>query len=192
MRRLDDRALQRQLHALAATIRQRMAREAAGRSVRWTFQVRRGSVVSELLAASQSASMMSLGRVSRGRRKNLGSTALSVALRSARPTLILGEDGALRSPLMVLYTGTEAAGRALRLALNLHSRNQGGVRVLVWAENDDALQDELLRQAEAIVQQAGVPATDPSCIRQRYSCNTESGGGYAGLAARECRALVRV
>lgn len=158
VRRLDDRALQRQLRALAETMRQAMAREARRRPVRWTFQVRRGPVVAELLAASQAASIMSLGRASRRHRKKLGSTAQSVALQSARPILILGEDGELRSPLTVVYTGTETANRALRLAINLQYRDQIGVYVLVWTDEDGEQIDELRNQVDAIVGQAGVQA----------------------------------
>lgn len=158
VRRLDDQALRRQLRALAASIQQAMAREAGQRPVRWTFQVRRGSVVTELLAGSQSASMMSLGRTSR-RQRTLGSTAASIVRQSPRPVLILDEKGELQPPLTVVYTGTETADRALRLAIRLHDPNQVGIRVLIWAGESGHPVEKLRLQAETIVQQADVPAT---------------------------------
>ena len=132
VRQLNDRAMERNLRALAIVIREAMEREAAQLPVRWTFQVRRGAVVAELLAASQSAAMLSLGRAGRRRRQTLGSVAESVVRQCSRPVLILGEEGGLTRPLSVLYTGSEAADRALRLAIDLEVRNPGGLRVWVW------------------------------------------------------------
>jgi len=122
VRQLDNRAMERNLRVLAVVIREAMEREAAQLPVRWTFQVRRGAVVAELLAASQSAAMVSLGRAGRSRRQTLGSVAESIVRQSSRPVLILGEQGGLKRPLSLLYTGTEAADRALRLAIDLEVR----------------------------------------------------------------------
>ena len=126
VRQLDNRAMERRLRVLAVVIREAMEREAAQLPVRWTFQVRRGAVVAELLAASQSAAMLSLGRAGRSRRQTLGSVAESIVRQSSRPVLILGEQGGLQRPLALLYTGTEAADRALRLAINLEVRRESG------------------------------------------------------------------
>ncbi len=159
VRRLDDRAMERYLRVLAVGIRQAMEREAAQRPVRWTFQVRRGAVVAELLAAAQSASMLSMGRAGQARRSALGSTAQSLVRQSSRPLLILGENGGLKHPLSVLYTGSEAADRALRLALHLEQRNSGGLTVWVWAEESASPLDTLHARAEALVAQAGLHDT---------------------------------
>jgi nucleotide-binding universal stress UspA family protein len=145
VRQLNDRAMERNLRALAIAIREAMEREAAQLPVRWTFQVRRGAVVAELLAASQSAAMLSLGRAGRRRRRTLGSVAESVVRQCSRPVLILGEEGGLTRPLSVLYTGSEAADRALRLAIDLEVRNPGGLRVWVWDDPAAGLPAERLQ-----------------------------------------------
>lgn len=165
VRQLDNRAMERNLRVLAVVIREAMEREAAHLPVRWTFEVRRGAVVAELLAASQSAAMVSLGRGpsgrGRSRRQTLGSVAESVVRQSSRPVLILGEQGGLKRPLSLLYTGSEAADRALRLAIDLEVRREpsarGGLRVWVWREaGSDSPPDRLQARANGILAGAGL------------------------------------
>ncbi len=145
LRRLDNRSLERQLHGLATAIRRNMERIAAPVHVQWSFEVRRGVVGAELLAAAQSAAMISLGRASRRRRKTLGSTAQYIVSQTSRPVLILDEDGELKYPLTVLYTGSAAADRSLQLALPLVRRNKRELRVLVWAGDGERFSTEQLQ-----------------------------------------------
>ena len=180
VRRLDDRSLDRQMRALARSMQQAMAREAQRRPVRWTFQVRRGLVVAELLAAAHTASLVSLGRTSRGRRLRLGSTAEVVVRESPRPVLLLGDGGELRSPLTALYTGTEGSERALRFAVSLQRRNGGGLRVFVWSQGDGQRTVELTRELHAVLQQSAVEA----------SVVVATGGELGMLLAREAGTLV--
>lgn len=133
VRRLDSQAMERQLRVLAAVIREKMARAADRSHTRWSFQVRRGPVVTELLAASEGAAMLSLGRAGRRERKALGSTAQSVLGKASRPVLILGERGGLQYPLTVVYTGSVASERALALGVSLARRSHTLLRVWVWA-----------------------------------------------------------
>lgn len=189
VRRLDDLALQRQLRALAASIQQAMAREASRRPLRWTFQVRRGRVVTELLAASRSATVVSMGRRSRGRRRQLGSTAASVLRESPRPVLVLSEEGELRLPLTVVYTGSEASERALRFAVNLQYRNHGDLRVLVWSRGDRQREEELSRSVEVMLRKAAVEARIvPVTGRELGAALAQEGGTL--VVARENAALL--
>lgn len=147
LRRLDDVAMERQLRVLAATIQQVMERVAAQTPVRWSFRVRRGPVVEELLAAAQSAALLSVGRAGRVRRKGIGSTAQSLVSQAQRPLLILGEGSGLEYPLTVVYTGTAAAQRALELAVRLVRREPSRLRVVVWDGGDATLDTLQLEQA---------------------------------------------
>jgi nucleotide-binding universal stress UspA family protein len=147
LRRLDDVAMERQLRVLASTIQQVMQRVAAQTPVRWSFRVRRGPVVEELLAAAQSAALLSVGRAGRLRHRGIGSTAQSLVSQAQRPLLLLGEGSGLEYPLTVVYTGTEAAQRALELALRLVRREPSRLRVVVWAGGDAALDVGMLEQA---------------------------------------------
>lgn len=159
VRRLDDRSLERQMRALARSMQQAMLRESQRRPVRWTFQVRRGSVAAELLAAAHSASLVSLGRTSRGRRLRLGSTAATVVRESTRPVLLLGDGGELRPPFTALYTGTEGSERALRFAVRLQQSNGGGLRVLVWSQGAGERTVEVTRKLNVLLQQSAVEAS---------------------------------
>lgn len=132
-RRLDNSSMERQMRAIARAIRQAMAEVANQAHVRWSFQVARGPVTAELLAAAEAALLLSMGRAGRRRRKSLGSTVQSVVSRTSRPVLILDEEGQLKYPLTVLYTGSPAADRALRLAIQLTQRTPSELRVLIWA-----------------------------------------------------------
>jgi nucleotide-binding universal stress UspA family protein len=148
-RRLDNIGIERQLRALEATIRQAMERIGERLRIHWTFEVRRGLVVDELLAAAEAASLLSLGRAAgRQHRTALGVTAQSIVRAARRPVLVLGEHGGLRYPLVVLYTGSEAADRALRLALSLAERRQRGMVVLIWADASRASVERLERQVK--------------------------------------------
>ncbi len=149
-RQLDPLALERQLRAVAATIQRAMSQATTQTPVRWHFQVRRGPVVGELLAAAQNAALLSVGRAGRFRRQSLGSTVQSLVHQSRQPLLILGEDNRLVYPLIVVYTGTPAAERALLFAARLAARNRSGLRVLLWPR-DEANED--LAELEAQVRE---------------------------------------
>jgi nucleotide-binding universal stress UspA family protein len=135
MRPLENANLERQLRTLAWSIQERMKRVAAQTPVRWSFRVRRGPVVSELLEAARNAALISLGRAGQVRRTTLGSTARSLLSQSRRPLLLLGEGAGLAYPLTVLYTGSPAAQRALDLAARLARRHSSPVRVLLWSDS---------------------------------------------------------
>jgi len=165
VRRLDNRALQRQLRALAASMRQVMAREAGRHPIRWEFSVLRGPVVTELLAASQSAVVVSVGRTSRGRRTNLGSTARSIVRESSRPVLITGQGAELRLPLTVVFTGTQASERTLQFALTIGNRRMhNGIRILVWSQDNGQRLDELRRRAASLAREVAVDALIVSAV----------------------------
>lgn len=135
-RRLDNAEVERQLRALAGIIQQSMDQVATQTPIRWTFQVRRGSVVNELLAASQGADLLSLGRSGQGRRSTLGSTASAMVQKSQRPLLILGREGTLAYPLTAVYTGSATSQRALRWLATLNRDHERSVRVLLVVRPD--------------------------------------------------------
>lgn len=145
LRPLDNAQIERQLRSVASIIERSVSRATLQTPVRWTFQVRRGAVVDELLAAAEQATLLSVGRAGRARRKRLGSTAQSLLRLSPRPVLIMGEEGGLRYPLTVVYTGSPAARRAVALAARLGERGRRPVQVLLWqtdATNPDATETE--------------------------------------------------
>jgi nucleotide-binding universal stress UspA family protein len=145
--RIDSPGMERQLRAQATTIRETMRTATAQTPVPWTFRVLRGAVVDELLAAAESAALMSMGRAGRLRRKGMGSTARTLAGRVRRPLLISSESVGLEYPLTVLYTGTPSAERALALAVRLARRQPERLHVVLWGGDAAQELDRLERAA---------------------------------------------
>lgn len=172
LRRTDNRGMERQLRVVATTIRQTMERVAAQTPVRWSFRVRRGPVVQELLDATQDAALISLGRAGRVRRKGIGSTAQSLVNQTQRPLLIAGEEQGLRYPLTVVYTGSAAAQRALDLAMRLSRAEPSRLRVVVWNVGDapsgtSQLEQAVRRRVEAQSEEGEPGVTILSVTRSR-------------------------
>ena len=131
----DSRAIEREFQSQAEKIRHTLAQTAVSSNLRWSFRVTRGMVSTELLAAAESAGLVTLGRVGRSPGKSFGSTAQAMVRRSMCPLLLLG-DGGLNYPLTLLYTGTAASARALRLAITLMTNREESLRVLFMADMD--------------------------------------------------------
>ena len=147
-RRLENVSVERQLRTLAAGIYDAMNRAALRHPVRWTFHVRRGSVVNELLAATQGADLLSIGRSGHTRRTTLGSTARSLVQKSQRPVLVLDERGGLVYPLFAIYTGSETSQRVMQWLTTLARHSDRAVRVFLVVRPDIARSVEQL-EAEA-------------------------------------------
>lgn len=130
-RRLESQTVERQMRALAASLRQALAQVAEDLQVPWSFQVARGSVADELLAAAENALMLTLGQADRSFGNLMGDTTQAILQRSARPVMILDKEGQLLRPLTILYTGSESAQRALQLATRLAQRGDRQLQVLL-------------------------------------------------------------
>lgn len=146
-RRVDNRAMERQLRGLANRLRAETARIAQQARVPWQFRVRRGAVAAELLEAAESALFLSLGRAGVSRRKPLGSIAQAVMTQATRPILMLGEGQKSEPPLIVVYTGDAASRRGLELALRLAPRFAH--KLYVWVQpsaEDNALHAAALQE----------------------------------------------
>ena len=131
VRQLEQHTVERQLRVLAAEMRRSLARVASEAQVRWSFQVARGAVEQELLAAAEHAALLSLGRAGWLAGSRLGSTTRTIVQRTLRPLLILGNRDGLLHPLTVLYDGSPSADRALTLAVRLAQQNSQTLAVLL-------------------------------------------------------------
>jgi nucleotide-binding universal stress UspA family protein len=151
-RRLENAVIERQLRTMAETIYNAMARIVLKTPVRWTFHVRRGSVVNELLAAAQNAEMLSIGRSGQARRSSLGSTAHALVQKSQRPLLVLDSEGGLVSPLIAIYTGSETSQRVLHWLTTLARHSERPVRILLVVRPDiERTVEELEAEARALL-----------------------------------------
>jgi len=121
VRLLDVGGVEREMRALAQRVQRMAAQVAMLHQLSWRFVVLRGSVADELATVADNARLIGVGRVGRlaGR---LGSTPVRLLARTRAPLLIAPvRDGRRLLPLTVLETGSEAAGRAWSLALQLAS-----------------------------------------------------------------------
>ena len=135
--RMEQTHLEREFRMQATQLRKIMADVAGRRHIAWSFQVVRGGVTDQLLEASAAARMLSLGRVGRSPGKRTGSTAQAIAQRTERPVVFQSrQQRSVSGPLLLVYTGSEAAGRGLALALQLAAQEQSSLTVLAYAELD--------------------------------------------------------
>jgi nucleotide-binding universal stress UspA family protein len=144
---LSPKRMQRQLRAQATQAQRALASACERQKVKWSFQIVRGEVAHEVVAAAEEADMLILGKVSRPliRQIRLGSTALAAAVQAPCCVLLLQRDEGIRPPVVVTYDGSPVARRALKIAVRLARRNGGYLAVLIAA---DAPDEEYRLQAE--------------------------------------------
>ncbi len=151
-RRLDSRGLERQLRVRARQMRRRLTGLAEETRLQWSFQVARGAIASELLAAAAEADMIILGKAgwSFRRPKRLGSTARAMASQAPGLTLILQQGACLGTPVLVVYDGSDLARKALRTLVSLIEPEEEALNVLLLADGADNV-DHLQREASHIL-----------------------------------------
>jgi nucleotide-binding universal stress UspA family protein len=135
-RQLDSQAVARQMRALAMSLRQRLGQVADAMQVRWSFQVARGQVADELLAAAEHALLITLGSRQTALGALPGAVSQAVVQRSARPVVILDNAGHLARPFTVVYTGHPSAERALDLAVRVAQRADQPIHVVLHVAED--------------------------------------------------------
>jgi nucleotide-binding universal stress UspA family protein len=132
-RRLDAQDLQRQLRAQARRVQQRLAAIAERDRLQFSFRVARGTIASELLAASSDVDLVILGKSgwSLHRKRWLGSTARAMISGAPALTLLLQEGTCLGLPVMAVYDGSRLAQKALSAAAVLVRSQEEAVTVVI-------------------------------------------------------------
>lgn len=133
-------------------------RTAERRRVVARFEVVRGSVSGEILAAAEGAEMVILGRAS-ARGIRLGRTTQAVLARSTRPVAVVTAERAFGRPVAVVFDGSAESRRALDLAIRLAGEDHRNLAVLI--PFDGPRRDEVAAEARAIAAPAGIT---PRCI----------------------------
>lgn len=139
LRRLDVVDLERQFRDEANRVRRTIMSICRDHQVSCRFQVFRGVVAAELLAAAQQADLMVLGKLGRSYTgtKRIGSITRMIISRRTGMTLILQSDALLTSiPVIVLYDGSEQARKSLAVAAHLARVPQGRLTVFVVADSE--------------------------------------------------------
>jgi len=157
-RRLEQTHLEREFRIQATLLRKIMAEVAGKRRIAWSFQVVRGAVTDQVLAASVSAQMLSLGRVGRSPGKRTGSTAQAVARQTQRPVVLQSTNRKLAGPFTVVHTGTLAADNAVALAVRLADQDNSALTVLLFGKPTAGVLEQQL--AAAAIEAHIHPVTD--------------------------------
>jgi len=119
--RIDPASAEVALRAIGARARDAVERAAERHRVEWSFQVSRGRVAAEVLAASESADLVVLGAAGHGRpaRGAVGETARAAAARVRTPVLLLARGAHLAGEVVAVDDGTPAGTRAVGAARQL-------------------------------------------------------------------------
>jgi nucleotide-binding universal stress UspA family protein len=147
---IDSAHIERELRAHGRRVERMLASIATKANLRWTFLSTRGLIHSELLAAAPGSDLIILGKSGWSGRKNIGSTARAVAVKSPIQSLILMRKVRPNSPVMVLYDGSTASKNALAAAHKI-VHPESYLTVLINAENRDKanqLEKEILISSE--------------------------------------------
>lgn len=133
-RRLEQNHMEREFRIQASLLRKIMADVAGQRRIAWSFQVVRGVVTDQVLAAATSAQWLSMGRVGHSPGKRTGSTAQAVARQAQRPVVIQSTNRKLAGPFTVVHTVTPASDNAIALGLRLADQDHSPLTVLVFGD----------------------------------------------------------
>ncbi len=116
---LDSERLQRELRAAARGVRERLERSAGELGLAWSFRVWRGDLEAEILGAALDAELFTLGCIGRfaplRRRPRPPAPGVPIA------NLLVG----------VLFNDTDAAARALSIAIEVGIRHTAGLVVIL-------------------------------------------------------------
>lgn len=135
VRRLDSSMMERSLRGQAQRVRQAFAEAADALQVRWAFQVTRGSIAAELLAAALQADLLVLGAASTGtvyrRRSRVDPAAREVLTRASCSVAVLGHAATQGTAVVVLVDRWPEARRSLEVAARIAARGKEPVTVLL-------------------------------------------------------------
>jgi len=171
-RRLQNPDIERALHAEATRAQTMLATVATRLNVRWSFQVTRGQVAARVRAEAMETDLVALtfaGGVPTGL-THIAATIETVMRGAACPLLMLPPDAGIRPPYVIVYDGSPAAARALRLAVQLAQAEDHGVTVLLTAIEPSVVRrlraeaDALLADTKVTAQYPLLPRADATAI----------------------------
>jgi nucleotide-binding universal stress UspA family protein len=150
-RRVDGEEIERQIRVQSRRVQRFFNLTAERAHLRGSFQVARGAVLREVLAAAEAADVLVLGKIgwSLLRRGRLGSTVRGLLPERYGLTLILEQDTCLGAPLAVVYDGSPVADRALSAAIDLNARLDEAPALIVLLLAPDPAQAQALKKRAA-------------------------------------------
>jgi nucleotide-binding universal stress UspA family protein len=161
-RSLQNTDMERALRAEAVRAQTTLASVATRLNVRWSFQVTRGQVAAQVRAAALETDLVALtfaGGAPAGLTQ-IAATMETVMRGAPCPLLMLPPGAGIRPPFVVVYDGSPASARALRLAAQLAQAEGQGVTVLLAAKDPPVLR-RLRSESEAQLAGTNVVAQYP-------------------------------
>ncbi len=160
--RLQNPDMERALRAEATRAQATLATLATRRHVRWSFHVTRGQVAAQVRAAALETDLVAFtfSGGAPARLTQVVATMEAVMGGAPCPLLMLPPGAAIRPPFVVIYDGSPASARALRLAAWLAQAEGQSVTVLLAAV-DPPMARRLRSEADALLAVAKVTAEYP-------------------------------
>lgn len=137
---IDSLHIERELRAQARRIERLLSDIAKKANLRWSFQKARGIIHGKLLEAAEDTDLIILGKTGWSGKRQLGSTARNVAVRSKIQSLILMRKVRPGTPIMVAYDGSAASQKALGAAQLISSADIPLI-ILLIAEDQEHSKD---------------------------------------------------
>lgn len=137
-RPLDAELMKSRLREVAETARQALSEAALQAGVDWSFLVRRGAVLSTLLAATEETDLLVLGKAShleKRRRVRLGTTAAHLLVHAPRPVLVLQYGEEYNGPALLVCDGTPGCLEKIPAAVAAAGLFGGRPTLLLLASN---------------------------------------------------------
>jgi len=138
-RALDAATVEQELKAQAAAARRTLEQTARRLRVPWSFQVTRGMVEAELVAAALESDLVAMGKVIRplSSGARLGRTVRALYAQSTCSLLFAVSEAETTDAVALAYDGSPVAGHALEMAARIADNDGGRLLVFLIAESGD-------------------------------------------------------
>lgn len=180
LRRLRSGELERQLQADARRARSVLRRCAERHGVPWSFRTVRGRPDTELQGVAREADVITVGVRGRSPGRGPGSTVRFLLKGPDVRVLVVRRGRRLHGAVHVLHDGSEAADRALDLALGLERADRRGLVVLSLGDDREKL-EERLETATMPVRIQPLGPEGAGALRLEDRLQLELGASRAGL-----------
>ncbi len=171
-RRLQNPDMEHTLRAEATRAQAALAAVATRLNVRWSFHVTRGQMAAQVRAVALETDLVALAFAggAPARLTQVAATMEMVMHGAPCPLLMLPPGATIRPPFLVIYDGSPASVRALRLAGQLAEAEGRGVTVLLVATEPPVARrlrtesDSVLAEANVIPHYPALPRADAADI----------------------------
>lgn len=155
-RRLDVPHVEKELRAQAEQVHRKLKKRAERARIKWTFQVTRGTVATELLSHASKMDLIILGKAGWSPKtfRHVGSTAQAILAESPCAAMLLQDKADFGLHIYVTYEETAPGRRSLAAAAALASIYGSQLTILIPEDSPDKGRDLQSKAAAWIKTQA--------------------------------------